>query len=106
MTTNYERGRAFEYRTRDKLYERGAVYVARSAGSHTKVDLVAFFPSVDSPSGPSRTRVWLVQCKRDGRLPAAEREALVNIARATGVEAILAKRGEKRGTIEFEFLYP
>lgn len=106
MTTNYERGRAFEYRTRDKLYERGAVYVARSAGSHTKADLVAFFPSVDQPSGPSQPRIWIVQCKRDGKLPAAERDALVDIAHHTGVEAVLAAAGPKGRGVEFKYLYP
>lgn len=95
MATNYERGRAFEYRVRDALKDKGAVYVMRAAGSHTKADLAAFFDT----HGWSPV-VWLVQCKRDGRLPAAEREELVSIARQTGTRPMLAQAGPKgRGVI-------
>jgi len=85
MATNYERGRAFEYRVRAHLYELGAVLVIRSAGSKTKVDLTALFTD----------RVALVQCKRNGVLPAEEREELIRIARETGVRAYHASAGPK-----------
>ena len=103
-TTNYERGRAFEYRVRDKLLKDGAVYVMRAAGSHTKADLAAFWdipePYRSRGWGEHRPKPWLVQCKRDGRLPAAEREELVSIARQTGTVPVLAKAGPKgRGVI-------
>lgn len=104
MTTNYKRGRAFEYRVRDALYARGAVYVSRSAGSHTKVDLTAHWPMASLNGRPRPA--WFVQCKRDGRLPAPERAAIVDIAKQTGNEAILAAAGPKGRGIEFEFLYP
>lgn len=99
MATNYERGRAFEYRVRDELKKLGAVYVMRAAGSHTKADLAAFWEV--TPHGTVEwSHVWLVQCKRDGRLPAAEREELISIARQTGTRAVLAQAGPKgRGVI-------
>lgn len=106
MTTNYARGRAFEYRVRDALYAKGAVYVARSAGSHTKVDLLALWPQDFAIFGDTRRPPWIVQCKRDGRLPADERDAIIDIAKQTGVEAVLAAAGPKGRGIEFTFLYP
>ena len=44
MPTNYQRGRQFEYRTRNKLIDMGAVYVMRAAQSKGKVDLLALWP--------------------------------------------------------------
>lgn len=62
MTTNYRRGRDFEYRCRRAL-EQTWPYVLRSAGSHTKIDLLAL----------KRNHVPVaVQCKRDGRLAVDE----------------------------------
>jgi len=102
MATNYERGRAFEYRVRDKLYDMGAAAVVRSAGSKTKIDLVALFDIIESPTvwGASGD-VWLVQCKRDGRLPAAERDALLDIAERTGASAYHAHTGPNGRGVEF-----
>jgi Holliday junction resolvase len=51
MRTRYEIGRAFEYRVKRFLVERG-YFVVRSAGSRTPVDLVAF----------DQSGVLLVQC--------------------------------------------
>lgn len=93
MATNYERGRAFEYRVRDKLYKDGAVLVLRSAGSKTKVDLIALFPLLDGYTHEGDIQAMLVQCKRDGNLPAAEREELRRISAATGIRAYHAKAG-------------
>lgn len=63
MTTNYARGADFERKVRDHYYKRGASLVVRAAGSHTPVDLVVLY---------SDGEVDLIQCKRDGKLPAAE----------------------------------
>ena len=63
MTTNYARGADFERKVRDHYYQRGASLVVRAAGSHTPVDLVVLYPNGD---------IDLIQCKRDGKLPAAE----------------------------------
>lgn len=113
---NYNNGRAFEYRTRDHLYEQGAVQVIRSAGSHTKIDLTAFFPHevgtrpIDNPSqlGPSILGmpvkipcVWLVQCKRDGRITKAEREEVRRIAHEVGAQPYLAKIPDEGHGVEF-----
>lgn len=54
MTTNYERGRNFEYQ-RMRHYKSLGYTVVRSAGSHSPIDLVAIHPE-DS--------VILIQCKR------------------------------------------
>lgn len=90
MATNYERGRAFEYRTRDALMAGGAVYVMRAAGSHTIADLAAFFEA--GPGLHERT-IWLVQCKRDGRLSAEDKEVLVSLCYEVGAKPYLAKAG-------------
>lgn len=97
MATNYSRGRAFEYRTRDHLMSKhiGASYVMRAAGSHTLADLCAFF---------REGKPWLVQCKRDGRLPADERELLTSLANEVGAVAVLAKAGPVGRGVEYEFL--
>ena len=96
MATNYQRGRAFEYRTRNKLLERGAVYVMRAAQSKGAADLIALWPT-SSLVG----RVWIVQCKRGvGRISPAEREVLLDIAWKTGaypVQALPGKNG--RGVV-------
>jgi hypothetical protein len=95
---NYKRGREFEYKTRDHLYGLGAVYVMRAAQSKGAADLIALFPCTDcNDLCVTRPRVWLVQCKRDGKLPRAERDKLCEIARATGAEPVHAYQGP-RGT--------
>jgi len=101
MATNYERGRAFEYRVRDALKLNGAVAVVRSAGSKTKIDLVALFPILDSPSYEGDMEVWIVQCKRDGNLPADEREELLRIQQLTGVMAYHAHTKPGGKGVEF-----
>lgn len=106
MATNYERGRRFEYRTRDKLKAGGAEYVMRAAGSHTVADLAAFWPlhDVGWERRKHHCEVWLVQCKRDGRLPASERESLIETAEKVGAIPVLAKAGPKGRGVEFDIL--
>ena len=101
MPTNYARGRAFEYRARDHLLKLGATVVIRSAGSKGKIDLLALFPAVESyTQWPAVGDVWMVQCKRDGKLPADEREALLNYATETGHFAYTAEPGANgRGVV-------
>lgn len=67
--TNYSQGRAFEYAVRDVLTDQG-FYVMRSAGSKTKVDLVAI----------KGGQIALVQCKRHGVISPAERTVLFDLA--------------------------
>lgn len=115
MATNYQRGRAFEYRTRDKLMDRGAVYVMRAAQSKGIADLIALWPEswlealigqkTDGGLLDGFYRVpappWLVQCKRDGKLPKAEREELLRIASQTGGIAVLARIPKSGRGVEF-----
>lgn len=91
MTTNYRRGADFERRVRDHLQDTyHFAYVGRIAGSHTVADLVAL----------GYREVWLVQCKRDGRISAAERELLCDVAREAGAHAVIARTGKNgRGIV-------
>lgn len=95
MATNYERGRQFEYRVRDKLKSMGALEVIRAAGSHTVVDIVALFPF-----GVTR----LVQCKRDRRLSKSERERILSLASGAHVTAWLAYQGARGEGVMLERL--
>lgn len=65
----YHRGRAFEHAVRAALVADG-YDVIRSAGSKTKVDLVAF----------KADQVLFIQCKLDGHCSPAERLALLRVA--------------------------
>ena len=99
MANNSQRGGPFVSRTRDKLLDMGAAYVMRAAQSKGKVDLLALWEWVwvhKSPDAP-----WAVQCKRDGRLSAAERQALLELYDQTGAIPILAKTGPNGRGVEF-----
>lgn len=91
MPTNYSRGEAFERRVKKDLESKG-YFVVRSAGSKGPVDLVCFVGSMHLTSV-----VWLIQCKRDKRLPKKEREAMRELARKYTVCPILAYMPGKRG---------
>lgn len=102
MPTNYQRGRAFEYRTREKLLKRGASYVMRAAQSKGKADLLALFPYDDY----ARCGIhWLVQCKYSihggGRLSPGEGADLVELANQTGGVPVLARPGKNGRGVEF-----
>ncbi|MBC9927402.1 hypothetical protein [Leucobacter sp. cx-169] len=68
----YKMGRAFEGRTRLHL-EAAGYFVVRSAGSKTKVDLMA----------AKEGQLLLIQCKRSGALPPDEWNQLLDIAELT-----------------------
>lgn len=103
MATNYQRGRAFEYRTRNKLLANGAAYVMRAAQSKGAADLIALWPKHPGTweMHPHLLPPWLVQCKRGtGRISPAEREVLKELAAVTGaipVQALPGKNG--RGVV-------
>jgi len=63
--TAYTRGRSFEYDVRDQLTNDG-YECFRSAGSKTKVDIIAI----------KHGQILLVQAKRDGRISPAERASV------------------------------
>jgi Holliday junction resolvase len=75
--TRYQDGTRFEHVVRKQLEEDG-YWCTRSAGSKTKVDLVAIKPG----------QVLLVQCKRDGRCAPAERAAIVSLAQCLPLVAV------------------
>lgn len=92
--TQYQRGADFERKTRDVLLAvHEARLVVRSAGSRGKVDLVAMFEAERSEwgRGDGTPVVWLVQCKRDGKLSREDRAALLDLAYDTGAVAYLAR---------------
>jgi Holliday junction resolvase len=63
--TAYSRGRSFEYDVRDQLVSEG-YECFRSAGSKTKVDVIAI----------KAGQILLIQAKRDGRISPAERVSI------------------------------
>lgn len=86
-SNHYRNGRNFEYRVRQRLVDAGYM-VFRSAGSKTKLDLLAI-----KPGAP----MLFIQCKRGGRFPTEEWNALCDItddaAMCTGFLPILATGG-------------
>src|SRR5690348_202220 len=79
--THYRQGADFEREVRTHL-TRDGYEVIRSAGSKTKVDLIAFKPG----------QILVIQCKRNGVCPPAERSELIRIAGVIGALPIVAGR--------------
>jgi len=103
VATNYQRGRAFEYRVRDRLLKDGATYVMRAASSKGAADLIALWPATFYDT--THMQVWLVQCKRGkGRLTALDAEELIAIGHETGAVPVLARPGANGRGVEFSFL--
>ena len=100
MSTRYEQGRGFAYRVSRKLADNG-YEVIRSAGSKTKVDIVAF---KSTPDGPDVIRIspldpfdrtielLFVQVKKadDGYLLPAEHAELRRLAYLANATALVA----------------
>lgn len=107
MATNYQRGRAFEYRTRDALLKMGAAYVMRAAQSKGKVDLLALWPvpAIARERGWGEqlpTEPWLLQCKTgSARMSPLDKLNLVSLAEEVGGSAYLAQPGPKNRGVEF-----
>lgn len=82
--SHYAKGTRFEHKVRDDLTVNGYL-VVRAAGSKggTKADLVAFKPG----------QLLLVQCKTDGKLPAAEWDQVLKVAGWVGGVPLLAMNG-------------
>lgn len=94
--TQYNDGRRFEYRVRDALREDG-YEVLRSAGSKTKIDLVAMKPG----------QIIFVQCKVNGLCSPAERSKLRDLAGMVGALPIVAyshKEGRSAATVRYRLL--
>lgn len=112
IATNYSRGRAFEYRTRDKLKKMGAAYVMRAAQSKGIADLLALWPYYTGDDWPM-CRVappWIVQVKysiNKGKvyLPGREAIELIALADVTGAVPVFARPGKNGRGVEFINLY-
>ena len=87
MTTNYHRGRQFEYRVRD-LYKKHGWYVLRSAGSKTVTDLVAI--------SKGARQIHFIQCKADGRVSIHEIENLIYTAITYNAVPVLATKKNRK----------
>ena len=97
-SSNYVRGRRFEYRVRDRLLDMGAVYVMRAAQSKGIADLAAFWPPV---SQYTPAAAWLVQCKTgSARMSRQAKDDLAAIAQKASATAYLAEPGKNgRGVV-------
>lgn len=97
LATNYQRGRAFEYRVRDYyLKQLDACYVMRAAQSKGIADLAAFFRdgSVD-----------LIQCKRGkAKMSVEDIELLTSLARESQQTAVMALPGPGGRGVELTYL--
>lgn len=95
VNSAYERGVRFERATRDDL-EGNGYEVIRSAGSKSKVDLVAI----------KQGQLLLIQCKPAGtrKLPNADWNRLVDLARMCGAEPIVAAKVPGRTRPEYRRL--
>ena len=82
--SNYRAGRDLEYAAAKNLEENGYL-VIRAAGSHGLADLIAFKPG----------ELLIVQCKTDGKMTAAQRGELSELARmvpaSPGAVALIAR---------------
>lgn len=94
--TQYNDGRRFEYKVRDALREDG-YEVLRSAGSKTKIDLVAM----------KTGQLVFVQCKLNGLCAPAERARLRELAQMVGALPIVAyshKEGRPAAEVRYRLL--
>lgn len=87
--SQYDRGRRFEWKTRDALRSDG-YRVIRGAGSKG-LDLIAAKPS----------QLLFVGCKLTGQIGAAEWDDLVELASWVGAAPVLAVNGPRGRGVEF-----
>ena len=87
---NYNRGRAFEYRVKKHLEDRGYL-VVRSAGSKSPFDLVAI-PTKEYEEDNGFSNVLLIQCKYGAKISKKERDKITNIDDnlSVGVSTVIA----------------
>jgi Holliday junction resolvase len=101
--TAYRRGADFERRAMKRLEEMGAVFVTRSAGSHTPVDIIAFGVRGDDfiPRAARAYPPWFIQAK-SGRtkISRKDRMELVDLAHDCGAVPVLVTRGMKFEVLE------
>ena len=96
MTNHYARGTAFERKVREALREDG-YEVMRSAGSKTKIDLVAM----------KTGQLVFLQCKLNGLCAPAERSRLRDLAGMVGALPVVAyshKEGHAAAVVRYRLL--
>ncbi|MFF1469109.1 PDDEXK family nuclease [Streptomyces mirabilis] len=95
MNSNYERGVRFERAVRDDLESHG-YEVIRSAGSKSKIDLVAIKPR----------QLLLIQCKQagPGQLPNADWNRVFELSRMCDADPIVAVKITGRALPEYRRL--
>lgn len=89
---NYIKGRAFEYRVK-KYLEKAGFYVMRAYASKGVFDLIAVPPS--SMTLTMDREAWLIQCKTNGYVKPAEREALKQASDLYAANVVLATKDDK-----------
>jgi holliday junction resolvase Hjr len=108
MSTPYEQGRRFAYRVSQALVADG-YSIIRSAGSKTKVDIVAFKPwatGAQRLQHYSKTQLLFVQAKKstNGTIPSSERIELLRLAGLAHALPIVAYSTKPRGPIAYRRL--
>jgi Holliday junction resolvase len=92
--THYRNGRDFEYKVRDEL-ARDGYEMFRSAGSKTKIDLIAVKPG----------QLLFVQCKRtDPQISPDDRSRMLALAAMVGALPIVASKPIPRRPIQYRRL--
>ena len=79
--THYDSGADFEREVKADLEARG-YYAVRAAGSHGKVDVLAYHMGI----------ALFIQCKKGGVFPKEERLSLVHVAKEHNAVPVLAQR--------------
>jgi len=97
---NYNRGRALEYRVMKHFRAEG--YEAfRSAGSHSKVDVIAMRKSLVGDECYTSTKVVLIQCKTGKHLMSnKERQEFYSYAEGLGCKGLIAYRETRQLVLE------
>jgi hypothetical protein len=99
---NYNNGRAFEYRVRDYFKEHGKWEIFRSAGSHTKADLICLRGITFLSSQSYETDVLLVQCKTSsGLMSKKAKTEFKDYCKSLNCQCAIAYREKRKIKIEY-----
>ncbi len=82
----YKKGTNFEYKVK-KYYEKQGAFVFRSAGSHSPLDLLIFYPG---------GTIMGIQCKIKGNLLKYEEEELQELKYKYSIPILIASKDKKQ----------